>query len=67
MLISIVIEHAINPLNKGYIVGLYSAEMLHGAAHQQPQEYYLVTNSPKPRNIKKDRFIINFSEKRNFP
>jgi len=29
-------------LHKKYYVGLYSAAMLHGAAHQQPQEYYMV-------------------------
>jgi len=54
-------------LNKKYYVGLFSAAMLHGAAHQQPQEFYIVTASPKPRNIIQDKFIINFSEKRNFP
>ena len=54
-------------LHKKYYVGLFSAAMLHGAAHQQPQEYYIVTASPKPRNIKKEKLIINFSEKRKFP
>ena len=54
-------------LEKKYYVGLFSAAMFHGAAHQQPQEFYIVTNSPKPRNIKKDGFIINFSEKKRFP
>ena len=54
-------------LQKKYYVGLFSAAMLHGAAHQQPQEYYIVLESPKPRNIKKKKFIINFSEKRKFP
>jgi len=54
-------------LNKKYYVGLYSAAMLHGAAHQQPQEYYIVTDSPKPRSIIKKDFILNFSEKKKFP
>jgi predicted transcriptional regulator of viral defense system len=54
-------------LHKKYYVGLFSAAMLHGAAHQQPQEYYIVTASPKLRNIKKENLIINFSEKRKFP
>ena len=54
-------------LNKQYYVGLFSAAMLHGAAHQQPQEYYIITDSPKPRSVKKERFVINFSEKKTFP
>ncbi len=54
-------------LRKKYYVGLFSAAMLHGAAHQQPQEFYIVSASPKPRNIKKKKFIINFSEKKKFP
>jgi predicted transcriptional regulator of viral defense system len=54
-------------LKKDYYVGLFSAAMLHGAAHQQPQEFYIVTGTPKLRNIEKGKFVINFSEKRNFP
>ena len=65
--VDIYVDDLMKYINKQYYVGLYSAAMLHGAAHQQPQEYYIVTASPKPRNIKKDMFIINFSVKRNFP
>ncbi len=65
--VDIYVDDLMKYINKQYYVGLYSAAMLHGAAHQQPQEYYIVTESPKPRNIKKEMFIINFSEKRNFP
>jgi len=54
-------------LDRKYYVGLYSAAMLHGAAHQQPQEYYVVTDTPKLRKISKERLVINFSEKRKFP
>ncbi len=54
-------------LNKKYYVGLYSAAMLHGAAHQQPQEYYIVTDTPKPRSIIKEELKLNFSEKKKFP
>ena len=54
-------------LHKKYYVGLFSAAMLHGAAHQQPQEYYIVTASPKLRSVKKEKLIINFSEKSKFP
>ena len=52
-------------LNKTYYVGLYSAAMFHGAAHQQPQEFYIISEKPKPRKISNDIFLINFTEKRN--
>ena len=54
-------------LAKNYYVGLYSAAMFHGAAHQQPQEFYIITEKPSPRKISNDSFMINFSEKANFP
>ena len=65
--VDLYVDDLMSFLQKKYYVGLYSAAMLHGAAHQQPQEYYIVSSSPKPRNIKKDRTIINFSEKKRFP
>jgi predicted transcriptional regulator of viral defense system len=61
------IDDLMRYLNRKYYVGLYSAAMLHGAAHQQPQEYYIITNAPKLHTINKDNFTINFSEKSNFP
>jgi len=54
-------------LNKQYYVGLMSASMFHGAAHQQPQEFFVISEPPKLRNIAKDLIRINFSEKTNFP
>jgi predicted transcriptional regulator of viral defense system len=54
-------------IGKDYYVGLYSAAMFHGAAHQQPQEFYIVNESPNIRNVKKEKLSIHFSEKKNFP
>lgn len=54
-------------ISKTYYVSLFSAAMYHGAAHQQPQEFYVISQSPKPRKIKNENFLINFSEKKNFP
>lgn len=65
--VDLYVDDLMKYLQKQYYVGLFSAAMLHGAAHQQPQEYYIVTTSPKPRKVKKERLIINFSEKINFP
>ena len=61
------IDELMKYISKTYYVGLYSAAMYHGAAHQQPQEFYVILQSPKPRRIKGDNFLINFSEKKNFP
>lgn len=61
------IDELMKYISKIYYVGLYSAAMYHGAAHQQPQEFYVISKSPKPRRIKSDDFLINFSEKKNFP
>lgn len=61
------VDELMKYLSKRYYVGLFSAAMFHGAAHQQPQEFYIVSQPHKPRQIKNNNFIINFSEKRNFP
>ena len=54
-------------LERKYYVGLYSAAMQHGAAHQQPQEFFVIIETPNLRNIKKNQLVINFSEKGKFP
>ncbi len=48
---------------QGYYVGLLSAAALHGAAHQQPQEFQVVTESPL-RPVKAGRSRIRFFTKR---
>jgi len=60
------IDELMKYLNKTYYVGLYSAAMFHGAAHQQPQEFYIISEKPKPRRISNDIFLINFTEKETF-
>ena len=65
--VDLYVDDLMKYLQKRYYVGLYSAAMLHGAAHQQPQEYFIISEAPKPRSIKKNRLIINFSEKKKFP
>lgn len=47
-------------LAKKYYVGLFSAAALYGAAHQQPMEYYVITEKPALRNIKSSKLAINF-------
>jgi predicted transcriptional regulator of viral defense system len=51
-------------LDKPYYVGLLSAAALHGAAHQQPMGYTVITQSPAPRSI--DRLKIVFFSRQDF-
>jgi predicted transcriptional regulator of viral defense system len=53
-------------LNKQYYVGLLSAASLHGAAHQQPQELFVITKKPALRAIKKKGYRIRFFTKNNW-
>ncbi|MBK7171976.1 MAG: type IV toxin-antitoxin system AbiEi family antitoxin domain-containing protein [Bacteroidales bacterium] len=62
--VELYIDELMRYLAKKYYVGLISAAMFHGAAHQQPQEFFVLTQSPKPRTIKSKNTLINFSEKK---
>jgi predicted transcriptional regulator of viral defense system len=52
-------------LGKQYYVALQSAAALHGAAHQQPQEFTVITNSGNLRDKTKKDVKINFVTKKN--
>jgi predicted transcriptional regulator of viral defense system len=58
------IDDLMKSLSKPYYVGLLSAAALHGAAHQQPMGYTVITQSPAPRSIGKLKII--FFSKQNF-
>ena len=58
------IDDLMKSLNKLYYVGLLSAAALHGAAHQQPMGYTVVTESSAPRDINKLNIV--FFPKQNF-
>ncbi len=53
-------------LGKKYYIALYSAAVLHGASHQQPQESYIITQNPPLRKINNNKISINFSVKLNW-
>jgi len=59
------IDDMMNYLNKEYYVALLSAAALHGAAHQQPTTFFVVSNFPAPRNIDNDKEKIFFFSKQN--
>ncbi|PCJ83981.1 MAG: hypothetical protein COA57_10060 [Flavobacteriales bacterium] len=50
-------------LNREYYVGLFSAAALHGAGHQQPMEFQVMTKKPALRNIKNQKLNIGFFTK----
>lgn len=52
-------------LEQPYYVGLLSAASLHGAAHQQPQQFQVVTTAPQ-REVRKKGLAIRFFFKTNF-
>lgn len=54
-------------LDKPYYAGLLSAAAMHGAGHQQPQEFFLVTVKPAMRQIQCKGVLINFITKSNMP
>ena len=57
------IDDLMGYIGQPFYVGLMSAAALHGAAHQQPQQFHVVTNGPF-RNIRsKNRLDIIFFSK----
>ncbi|HWD86786.1 MAG TPA: type IV toxin-antitoxin system AbiEi family antitoxin [Mucilaginibacter sp.] len=63
---SLFIDDMMKSLDKRYYVGLLSAAALHGAAHQQPMEYFVVTEKPALRNIRNKKLKINFFVKKDW-
>lgn len=58
------IDSFMNYLKRPYYVGLLSAAALYGAAHQQPQEYFVITDYPVLRPSHKKGLKINFISKK---
>jgi predicted transcriptional regulator of viral defense system len=54
-------------LKRPYYVGLLNAAAFHGAAHQQPQEYFVFTNFPVLRPTEKKGIKINYISKKEVP
>jgi predicted transcriptional regulator of viral defense system len=57
------IDDLMSFIGKSYYIGLLSAAALHGAAHQQPQEFFVVTTSKQFTTKKKDVKINYFTRK----
>lgn len=54
------VEKLFQYLDRKYYVSLFSAAKLQGAAHQQPQRDYLMTETPKLKSIRKNNLSIDF-------
>lgn len=54
-------------LQKSYYVGLLSAASLYGAAHQWPQEFFVMTRLPQIRPTIKQGIKINYIGRTNIP
>jgi len=57
---SLFLDAFFNFLERPYYVSLLNAAAFHGAAHQQPQEYFVMTNFPVMRATKKKGLKINY-------
>jgi len=60
---SLFIADMMHFLNREYYVGLLSAAALHGAGHQQPMEFQVMTRKPALRSIKNQKLNISFYTK----
>lgn len=58
------IDDLMKSLDRNYYVGLLSAAALYGAAHQQPMEYFVITENPPLRTIKNKKLKLNFYVKK---
>ena len=61
------IDHLMKFLDKDYYIALLSAAALHGAAHQAPMEFFVISNSRILRDKQKGDVKINFVTKKNIP
>jgi predicted transcriptional regulator of viral defense system len=54
-------------LNRPYYMALLNAAAYHGASHQQPQEFFVVTDFPVMRPTQKKGLKINYISKKEIP
>ncbi len=64
---SLFIDGLMKFLERPYYVGLLNAAAFHGAAHQQPQEYFVFTDFPALRPTRKKGVRINYISKKEVP
>ena len=61
------IDGLMKHLGRKYYIGLLNAAAFHGASHQQPQEFFVITEYPVLRTTKKKGIKINYTSTRQLP
>jgi predicted transcriptional regulator of viral defense system len=61
------IDRLMTYLQKDYYIGLLNAASFYGAAHQQPQEFTVITSGKNLRDKLKNGVKINFASKKEIP
>jgi predicted transcriptional regulator of viral defense system len=54
-------------LDRSYYLALLNAAAYHGASHQQPQEFFVVTGFPVLRPMQKKGLKVNYISKKEIP
>ena len=61
------IDDLMKYLNRPYYVGLLNAAAFYGAAHQQPQDFCVISTPPTLRDTTKKGIRINFASRKEIP
>ena len=64
---AIFLDGLMKNIERPYYLALLNAAGFYGASHQQPQEFFVVTNFPFLRTTKKKGLKINYISKKNIP
>ncbi len=64
---SLFLDSLMKFLQRPYYLGLLNAASYHGASHQQPQEFFVVTNFPVLRATQKKGMRINYISTNKIP
>lgn len=64
---SLFLDAMMKELNRSYYLALLNAAAYHGASHQQPQEFFVVTGFPVLRPMQKKGMKINYISTKEIP
>ena len=64
---SLFLDAFMKELDRSYYLALLSAAAYHGASHQQPQEFFVVTGFPVLRPMQKKGLKVNYISKKEIP
>jgi predicted transcriptional regulator of viral defense system len=64
---SLYLDAFMKELNRSYYLALLNAAAYHGASHQQPQEFFVVTTFPVLRPTQKKGLKVNYISKKELP